>query len=456
MKTIWLTAAGAALWFGASPWQESTSESPQLRLPHMIRDTAPTRPESKTPAAPGTPEETGGATEGTNELVHAVTPKALSNTVRGGLEWLRANQHEDGGWSQGEEAPGMRAHGSQLVLGSNEQTASGPPTNVADTCVAALALLRSGSTPAEGPYATELLKAVGFVCSSVEAADEESLYVTDVRGTRVQGKIGTYVDTFLASMFLTEVQDEMPGEKAAERVSAALRKVLNKIETNQAQNGGFEGQGWAPVLSQGLAGKALNRASMLGFKVDAEVLASNDAFFVGQADVSADGAAAPGSAGIQLYGGAAKLGAQQEAVNNGYRREREVRDQLAQTGDADEKKELVAELDRIVAGRKAQEESQQAIVNRLGDEGFVAGFGNNGGEEFLSYMNISESLVVQADDTWRQWDKRITQNLANVQNEDGSWTGHHCITGRTFCTATALLTLMADRVEVPAELLANR
>ena len=36
-----------------------------------------------------------------------------------------------------------------------------------------------------------------------------------------------------------------------------------------------------------------------------------------------------------------------------------------------------------------------------------------------------------------------------VQNGDGSWTGHHCITGRTFCTAAALLVLMSDRAPAP-------
>ena len=39
-----------------------------------------------------------------------------------------------------------------------------------------------------------------------------------------------------------------------------------------------------------------------------------------------------------------------------------------------------------------------------------------------------------------------------MQNEDGSWTGHHCITGRTFCTAAALLVLMGDRTPVPVEI----
>jgi hypothetical protein len=43
----------------------------------------------------------------------------------------------------------------------------------------------------------------------------------------------------------------------------------------------------------------------------------------------------------------------------------------------------------------------------------------------------------------------MARNLGRVQNADGSWTGHHCITGRTFCTAAALLVLTADRAPVP-------
>jgi hypothetical protein len=43
----------------------------------------------------------------------------------------------------------------------------------------------------------------------------------------------------------------------------------------------------------------------------------------------------------------------------------------------------------------------------------------------------------------------MTANLNRVQNGDGSWSGHHCITGRTFCTSTALLVLMADRTPIP-------
>ena len=39
--------------------------------------------------------------------------------------------------------------------------------------------------------------------------------------------------------------------------------------------------------------------------------------------------------------------------------------------------------------------------------------------------------------------------LAAMARADGSWAGNHCITGRTFCTATALLVLMGDRAPRP-------
>ena len=83
----------------------------------------------------------------------------------------------------------------------------------------------------------------------------------------------------------------------------------------------------------------------------------------------------------------------------------------------------------------------------------MAGFGSNGGEEFLSFMNISETLLVRGGDEWQKWDKAITEAATKAQDKDGSWSGQHCITGKTFCTAGALLVLMADRTPFPVEVL---
>jgi hypothetical protein len=79
---------------------------------------------------------------------------------------------------------------------------------------------------------------------------------------------------------------------------------------------------------------------------------------------------------------------------------------------------------------------------------FVRGFGSNGGEEFLSFMNISETLLLKGGSDWDKWEKSMASSIDEVQDKDGCWSGHHCITGKTFCTATALLTLMADRSQL--------
>jgi hypothetical protein len=416
--------------------QDPCAEEPERREAPPA-STGPADPGEGHPDGPGREDEPPPPADGSRPgWTTAVEPRPLDAATRRGLAWLLGTQREDGGWSQGEEAAGMRGSGGESVDRSN----------VADTCLAALALVRSGSSPAHGDHAAAVLRAVDFVCASVEAhAEDPSLWITSVRGTRVQGKIGTYIDTFLASMLLGEVQARMPDAEGDARVEAALAVVLAKIERNQAEDGTWDNQGWAPVLAQSVAAKGLNRLRQLGYSGVSEQA-------LDRADDFALGGTSPGSAGVGLYSSASGLGALQEAVNTSAWRERELEGELAQAGDDSDLRDRIAgELKGIGELRAAGKQAKQSVIERLDDASFVAGFGSNGGEEFLSYMHISESLVVDADATWQRWDRWVADNLGRVQNQDGSWTGHHCITGRTFCTAAALLTLMADRTPVPVE-----
>jgi hypothetical protein len=392
-------------------------------------------------------ERGGTAPSPTSSWTTAVEPKALSVSTRRGLAWLVATQHQDGGWGQGEESVQMRGSVEAALEGSRE------PSNVADSAIALLALLRGDADSARGPYAEAIRAGLRFVCASVEASDTDSIFVTELRNTRVQMKIGSTVDTFLASLALAEARGRSGSEELDARVAAALDKVLGKIERSQLADGGFEGQGWAPILSQGIAGKALNRARQLGLEVSSQVLAKNQAWFEDRAKA---GAPASDAAGIDLYARSAGLAGLQEHANSGALAEPELQRVIAVSKDENEVLEAKRELDRILDGRRRQEEARDDLVGRIADPSFVSGFGSNGGEEFLSYMNISESLVVQGGQAWREWDAAMSGNLARIQNQDGSWSGHHCITGRNFCTAAALLVLLADRTPLPAQLVAAR
>ncbi|HEY2411976.1 MAG TPA: prenyltransferase/squalene oxidase repeat-containing protein [Pirellulaceae bacterium] len=401
--------------------------------------------------------------------------KPLAEHTRKGLAYLVSQQSASGGFGQG---GGWRsASQGGRVEGTNVED----PADVGNTAIAALALLRSGSTPSSGEYAKPLVKAIEFVCGKIEKVEVDSPFVTDVLGTQIQSKIGQYVDTFLAALLLSEVKGKMPDESSEKRVAEALAKAMAKIEKHQKADGTFAGNaGWASVLSQALCSKAINRAAQNGVAVKVEIL-DRDAqlaaagvdlksrdFAVAEATPAAIGGEAgsrlavgriagpaapiggPSDAGISVYSFSAKAGGLQDAVNTARpaakKAERVLADIQASKEAKDEAKQTVDRARRL---EEASDAANNGILKRLDDKNFIAGFGNNGGEEFLSYMNISETLLVKGGNEWKTWDKSISENLARVQNEDGSWSGHHCITGRTFCTSAALLTLLADRAPVP-------
>ncbi len=48
------------------------------------------------------------------------------------------------------------------------------------------------------------------------------------------------------------------------------------------------------------------------------------------------------------------------------------------------------------------------------------------------------------DKDWNNWYDKMSGRLSKVQNPDGSWSGHHCITSPVFCTAAVVQTMTAD------------
>jgi hypothetical protein len=376
----------------------------------------------------------------TQPATRPVEPKALSANVLRGLKWLADRQLENGSWDQGEESQQMRNRNQEMG-----------GANVADTAVACLALLRSGSTPDSGAYASHLNKGIEFILTHVEKSDEKSLFVTDVRNTRLQSKLGQYIDTFSAALILAEMKGQMGNDEANKRVLAALDKVMDKIEKNQQADGGFANGGWAPALAQGVASKAVNRAIQNGYDVDATVKQRIDSYAQNAISTVGGRVSMEGAANVELYARSANLQALNDAENANRVLEREV-DQVL-SNPSTQPAEVVARAQ--AQRRSAASNSMQlgnaalAIGGRLNDAGFIAGFGSNGGEEFLSYMNIGETLASKGGEEWEKFDKSMTENLNKIQNDDGSWSGHHCITGKTFCTSAALLVLMVDRTPQP-------
>jgi hypothetical protein len=412
------------------------------------RKEKPTDPKSD--ASPADPKKTDKTDDKTVPppagKASPLKAKVLSSTVDKGLAWLAAHQLKGGGWGQGDESPQM----------GNSMQKMSDIANVADTSIATLAFLRAGNTARAGKYAANVQAGVDYVVGQVEESDTESLKVTNVTGTRVQMKIGTYADTFAALMMLNEARGAMKDGVSNARVDAALKKIIKKIERTQKDNGQWDNNGWAPVLTQAMAARGLNRAARAGFDVNKTVLARIEQQAAGKFNASTMQFSSEGGAGVEMYGAAATSGALRDDAQTKRQRAEKMkeaakahyRDNEMKSPDAPTPAEIGAAEAEAKKAEKQASDSDHALAMRTMDSKFTSGFGNNGGEEYLSYLFISETLVQKHDDTWLKWDEHISKMVDKVQNSDGSWTGMHCITGRTFCTAAALLVLMGDRAPI--------
>jgi hypothetical protein len=396
-------------------------------------------------------------------------PKPLSDTVKRALDYLAKTQQTGGGWGQG---GGWRTD----FRGMRVENVPGPePADLGNTCIAVLALLRAGSTTTDGPYAKNVAKGSSFILGKVEKSDTRSIVITDVPGTQMHRKIGPFVDTFLTALVLAELRGKMADEKGEQRVTTALNKTVSKIEHNQRADGTFAGNvGWASVLSQGLAVKGLCRARQAGAKVSDEaldrslklVVASFDAKagrFKGAADPlrpmkGFDGSGSSGEsgatpltdAGVALYSVSANLGSLLEVVQTNKGREGKFRDLLEDANATKVQKDKArAELKKMADLRAMLEQAVAGVARQAEDRNFVKGFGSNGGEEFLSFVSVSEALNYRGGEAWNSWSRNTADSLEKTQDAGGCWTGHHCITGKTFCTAAAVLVLTADRIVSP-------
>jgi hypothetical protein len=354
----------------------------------------------------------GGAQTHRPTFEPRTAPAPVSTAVDNAARWLVSVQGADGGWGQDGGAASSARPGERLESSGND---------VANTAVAALALLQAGKQ-----YEPQVERALAFVLQRIEASPADGLAITDRQGTQIQRKLGPYIDTFLASMLMSQVDGRASTPALNARVRKALQKTVAKIEKHQQSDGSWNiAGGWAPVLGTSMASRSLFEAKNRGVAVDAEVLKRADTY-----TVTALSTPAATVAGIPTRSGrgvAAAAPAEAAGVP------------LYQNAQA------LEQLSRTAADRAQNAKQITAIQGQLANASFVSGFGSMGGEEFFSYLNISDSMKRVGGDAWPKWHADITQKILALQNNDGTWAGHHCITGRVAMTSAAMLNLTVDR-----------
>jgi hypothetical protein len=107
--------------------------------------------------------------------------------------------------------------------------------------------------------------------------------------------------------------------------------------------------------------------------------------------------------------------------------------------------QALEQLSRTEADRQRNAAQISQMQTQLKDAKFVEGFGSIGGEEFFSYLNVSDGLQRSGGTQWKEWHSQIVQKVLALQNSDGTWAGHHCITGRVAVTSAAILNLKFEQ-----------
>jgi hypothetical protein len=419
-RMIGMAIAAAAAWGSGC----SSSEDPQVRppdggKPSTAQVVPPAPPQAKDPQVK--PPNAGEVSPA--KLLPQGMPQAgtlheswkgvpIGDASEKGLKWLVSVQGKDGGWGQDGGNEQDARQNVKLESGGND---------LANTSLVCLALLRSGTSMSEGPYRDALRKGVEYVLQNIEAAAADGLSVTKREGTQIQRKLGPYIDTFLSTMLLSEIDGRMADEASQKRLRGSLAKCIAKIEKNQQKDGSWnQGGGWAPIISTSIASRSLYNAQQKGNSVDAACMKKVEEYTNSNYDAGRKSFRGDAGAGVELYVAAQSL-------------------EQSSRPEASGAYAVPAEVAR------AKVEVRDAATAKLSADSFVAGYGSMGGEEFVSYLNISDSLLRAGGKPWTDWNGKIKERLVKLQNQDGTWAGHHCITGRVACTASAVMTILAER-----------
>src|SRR5262249_5056759 len=181
---------------------------------------------------------------------------------------------------------------------------------------------------------------------------------------------------------------------------SGLEKCVAKIEHNQTKEGSWNvGGGWAPLLGTSMASRSLYQAQQKGVVVSQDALRRADAYTVkNQQESMARGRIGGGTGGVSetaVVTATAGVALYQDA-------------------------QALEQLSRTEESRKKNAKEIAEINRKLSDSKFVDGYGSIGGEEFFSYLNISEGLKRSGGKALSEGHLKITAKNLKLQKHDGT------------------------------------
>lgn len=370
---------------------------------------------------------TGPVTKQNQTTVTAPIERNVEAWEQEALDWLIEAQSPNGGWGAG-------SHSYQNVTDPHAVQ-----TDPATTAFAAMALLKSGGPLKSNPYQKQITNALDRILKDIDTRPDNGR-ITSLSGTQPQVKLGIHIDASMALQFLTDMREQIDDVDLQKKIDAAAAVCIQLIQGSQSEDGGWAGGGWAPVLQSAMANNALEKADSR-YAVDKKAIEKSREYQAN--NMSGGEVRAEDAAGVPLYAAASAQratmeetkevelllspGRIEEARSGKVKKDEIIRDLENKGIDRDKAERLATSYDVNVASTKA-----------LQSDDIWNGFGNNGGEEYLSYMMTSEALAQQGKEDWLKWRQSIGPKFKQSQNPNGSWSGQHCITSPVFCTAAII------------------
>jgi len=311
--------------------------------------------------------------------------------------WLLQAQNRDGSWGLDKHSAG----------------------DITCTALAGLALMSAGNTERDGPdsRSVEALRgAAGFL---IERAKKTRSDIVAGSVTLIQNKLGVKVHNFFAVIFLTQIYGMRPSwleKENLEEMREVLGNLTTIIATSQEADGSWHKNTFGSLKATCMAWLALRAASSAGIEIRKAAVDKTVEFIKKQYNPATKlfdrGNAMGGYQAIYATASSVRV-----LYGMGYSKSPEA------TGAAESFLKSV---------RGGQMGGQYLTVE---------------GEDYLSAAMMTQALIREPGARWLQWFIYIRDELIRRQNGDGSWVSTACITGRSFPTACALLTLQApDRL----------
>ena len=319
-------------------------------------------------------------------------PPEVKRSTNRGITWLLQAQNRDGSWGSEPRMPG----------------------DIANTTMATIALMSTGSTVTRGRYHRQIRRSVDWCLRRIKRGINHGGAPYQRHHTQIQRDLGPNINVYYAALLLSQI---IPLELDAfeERFARQkLRHLTRLVAGFQQEDGSFEAS-YEPMLTTVTAWFCLRQTAAIGISIHGTSVDKILNYLRRECFEKKTG----------VFNDATHRGAERFVTQAGGLR--------IFSGMGEEKDTDIQKASKVLLRLKFDQDTG----------------GRPGGEQYLAALFAIQALQLGKDKVFKRFYKGITRDLLKQQNRDGSWTGHSCITARVFCTASAVTAMLTPNKLLP-------